>query len=251
MHDRRVHLTHPKLRPKTPPQATPQATPQVPGARRGHTVMTATSILGCEASAQLTARLLAELTNLTNGNDAALWAQRCLPEKNKLTAADALRVEDAFQARLAGFVAPLPQDPSAPGQTHLARPSRKWRAASAEKQRRSKAVDKVTLTIPEPRRIRDREHVKYVASQPCLVCGRMPCDAHHLRFAQPRALGRKVSDEFTVPLCRGHHSEVHRSGNEAAWWQKAGIDPTLMARALWLGNHPLRNAVAPSSAVST
>jgi hypothetical protein len=120
-----------------------------------------------------------------------------------------------------------------------------------EVERAVKPVDKVTLTIPEPRRIRDREHVKYVASQPCMVCGRMPCDAHHLRFAQPRALGRKVSDEFTVPLCRGHHSEVHRSGNEAAWWQKAGIDPTLMARALWLGNHPLRNAVAPSSAVST
>ena len=42
------------------------------------------------------------------------------------------------------------------------------------------------------------------------VCGRQPCDAHHLRFAQNRAMGRKVSDEFTVPLCRGHHREVHR-----------------------------------------
>jgi hypothetical protein len=96
------------------------------------------------------------------------------------------------------------------------------------------------LAIPEPRRVRDRDHVKSVAKQPCLICGRRPCDAHHLRFAQHPALGRKVSDEFTVPLCRGHHREVHRSRDEADWWKKAGIDPTVQARALWLQTHPLR-----------
>ena len=78
-----------------------------------------------------------------------------------------------------------------------------------------------------------------MAKQPCLICGRRPADPHHLRFAQHRALGRKVSDEFTVPLCRGHHREVHRCGDEAAWWKKAGIDPSLSARALWLETHPL------------
>jgi hypothetical protein len=56
---------------------------------------------------------------------------------------------------------------------------------------------------------------------------------------QSRALGRKVSDEFTVPLCRGHHREVHRCGNEAAWWRKVDIDPMSAARALWLTSHPL------------
>ena len=81
-----------------------------------------------------------------------------------------------------------------------------------------------------------------MANQPCLICGRRPSDAHHLRFAQRRALGRKVSDEFTVPLCRGHHREVHRCGDEAAWWIKAGIDPTIPARALWLESHPLPTA---------
>ena len=93
--------------------------------------------------------------------------------------------------------------------------------------------------MPEPRRVRDREHVKYVTQQSCLICGRRPSDAHHLRFAQNRALSRKVSDEFTVPLCRGHHRDVHRSGDETIWWQRAGIDPTLTARALWLQTHPL------------
>src|SRR5262249_34017699 len=62
---------------------------------------------------------------------------------------------------------------------------------------------------------------------------------HHLRFAQPPTLGRKVSDEFTVPLCRGHHREVHRCGDEAAWWDKTAIDAAAAARELWLKSHPL------------
>jgi hypothetical protein len=93
--------------------------------------------------------------------------------------------------------------------------------------------------MPEARRVRDRDHVRFVAQQPCLICGRKPADAHHLRFTQSRALSRKVSDEFTVPLCRGHHREAHRSGDEAAWWGYVGIDPTVAARALWLESHPL------------
>jgi hypothetical protein len=105
----------------------------------------------------------------------------------------------------------------------------------------SASVDKSALMHPEPRRIRDRAHARFVAQQTCLVCGRQPCDAHHLRFAQNRALSRKVSDEFTVPLCRGHHRELHRHGNEAAWWQKFGLDPTSAARTLWLETHPLPN----------
>src|ERR1700678_3459738 len=73
----------------------------------------------------------------------------------------------------------------------------------------------------------------------CLVCGRTPSDAHHLRFTQKRALGRKVSDEFTVPLCRGHHRELHRHGDEPAWWTKLGLDPRDAARTLWIKSHPL------------
>jgi len=82
-----------------------------------------------------------------------------------------------------------------------------------------------------------------VAKQPCLVCGRLPSDPHHLRFAQNRALGRKASDEFTVPLCRGHHREVHHCGDEVAWWSKADIGPLVHARGLWLTTHPLPASV--------
>src|SRR5262249_11059654 len=71
-------------------------------------------------------------------------------------------------------------------------------------------IQKSQLPIAEPKRLRDKAHLKFVASQPCLICGRQPSDPHHLRFAQPRALGLKVSDEFTVPLCRGHHRQLHQ-----------------------------------------
>jgi hypothetical protein len=110
----------------------------------------------------------------------------------------------------------------------------------AKSETSSSPVDKSVLVHPEARRIRDREHVRFVAQQSCLVCGRQPCDAHHLRFAQNRALSRKVSDAFTVPLCRGHHRELHRHGDETAWWGKLGVDPTSAARALWLETHPPR-----------
>jgi hypothetical protein len=170
----------------------------------------------------------------------AIWAHRCLPEKNRLTATDAERVEETFQARLstlaAGAADAAQAQEVAPGglQGQEGREAGKLHA-----QRRSRAVNKSLLPLAEPRRVRDRDHVRAVAKRPCLICGRQPSDAHHLRFAQSRAFGRKVSDEFTVPLCRGHHRELHRCGDEEAWWKAAGIDPTVPARALWLQTHPL------------
>jgi len=94
-------------------------------------------------------------------------------------------------------------------------------------------IDKRNLPISAPRRVRNKEHLRYVASQPCIVCGRTPAQAHHLRFAQPKALGRKVSDEWTVPLCASHHRALHNVGNEENWWKEKGIDPTAHAVRLW------------------
>ena len=95
----------------------------------------------------------------------------------------------------------------------------------------SKRAD--SLTLVKLRRCRDKDHLRFIAIQPCTVCGRQPCEAHHLRFAQPRALGRRVSDEFTVPLCRVHHRELHRQGDEGAWWKKVNIDPMPIALRFW------------------
>ena len=94
-------------------------------------------------------------------------------------------------------------------------------------------IDKSTLAIAELKRVRSKEHLKYVARQPCLICGRQPSHAHHVRFAQPKGVGLKVSDEFTVPLCAIHHHENHTVGNERQWWQDRKLDPLMVARKLW------------------
>ncbi len=178
-------------------------------------------------SASLRIELLSEIESLSAADDAALWAQRRLPAKNQLSATDAQQVEEAFAAKLAAI-----QAQSAKRDDVRSEPSLAAQTSAATQ------INKSVLVFPEPRRVRDRDHIRHVIKQPCLVCGRRPSDPHHLRFAQSRALGRKVSDEFTVPLCRGHHRELHRHGDEAGWWEKRGLDPTGAARALWLATHP-------------
>ena len=94
-------------------------------------------------------------------------------------------------------------------------------------------IDKSVLRQAEPKRHRNKEHLRFVARQPCVICARTPSDPHHLCFAQRRALGRKVSDEFVVPLCRTRHRALRRVGNEPRWWKATGIDPLVIARQLW------------------
>ena len=211
------------------------------GATRMNSSQPPNPVLAPAVSEQIRVRLIVEIADLANGDDAALWAHRSLGEKNKLIAADADCVERAFAAKLRAL-GDGPQGISESSSPPVAGPR------TTKKQSRSKRIDKSLLQLPEARRMRDREHVKLVAQQPCLICGRRPADAHHLRFAQNRAMARKVSDEFTVPLCRGHHREVHRCRDETAWWRGNGIDPTVAARSLWLKSHPLpadRGSVAP------
>jgi hypothetical protein len=176
-------------------------------------------ILPADQSAELRDRLLAELSQLQTPDDAAMWAKNALPAKNTLGGLDARILEEAFTVKLADFnereaLDHPPHDGTA--QSEAAAPIRPRRGVA-----------------PKSIRLRDKEHRKFVSRQPCLVCGRAPCDAHHLRFAQPSALGRKVSDEFTVPLCRTHHRELHRTGLEEAWWATYNIDATSKAAQLW------------------
>ena len=230
--------------------------------RRGSTKVVlnpAKPVLSTEASATFRDHLVGELKEITSSDDAAIWAHRILGAKNGLTEADARQIEDAFRARLETLegtgevsdqpLSPVPSAPQPSSSSLMRQPVVHAGTTAAD------GIDKSRLARPEPRRFRDKEHVKFVAKQACLICGRRPADAHHLRFAQHRALGRKVSDEFTVPLCRGHHREIHRSGDEAAWWKNAGVDPTITARTLWLETHPLpalhMDIIAPPSGVGT
>jgi hypothetical protein len=193
-----------------------------------------------EASAALRTQLLAKLVDLAALEELDHWAERCLPTKNTLTADDARLVEQAFQRKLAEIdKQTAPSVAAAPDLSEL--PARPEELAEASRG----IIDKSVLTFPEPRRQRNKPHLRFVARQPCVICGRQPCDAHHLRFAQTRGLGLKVSDEFTVPLCRAHHRELHRAGNEANWWSTRGVEPMDTARKLWIETHPVRNPADP------
>src|ERR1700730_12216006 len=194
------------------------------------------ALLEPEQSAALREKLLTELGTITSADLAAIWAQEALTAKNSLTAADAKLVEDAFEHRLSELA------PSATAEAEAdAAPSAHVDLAGAHAMPakgngdpdQPDGINKSVLVLATPRRYRNREHLRYVAQQACLICGRKQSDPHHLRYLQPRALGRKASDEFAVPLCRPHHRAVHRARGEQAWWKAAGIDPVKVAGQLW------------------
>jgi hypothetical protein len=215
----------------------PNVTPPVPKLRKDLEAGPAKPALAADLSAALCQQLLTEISDLRSSDDAALWAHRSMARKNALTPADARQVEEKFRARLIALTAPVEESSPQEGRGPIPAEPPARESLSAPLQQNG--IDKSVLSLSEPRRIRDREHVRSVMRNRCLVCGRTPSDAHHLRFTQKRALGRKVSDEFTVPLCRGHHRELHRHGDEPAWWTKLGLDPRDAARTLWLKSHPL------------
>src|SRR6516165_2888011 len=187
-----------------------------------------------EQSATLREKLLTELATITSADLATAWAHEALPAKNGLTATDAKLVEDAFERRLPELPS---SDAAAPSNDQSSESQiegpRVIAVPESTDPARAKGIDKSILAVATPRRYRNREHLRYVAQQACLICGRKQSDPHHLRYLQPRALGRKASDEFAVPLCRSHHRAVHRAGDEQAWWKAAGIDPVKVARQLW------------------
>jgi ERF superfamily len=193
------------------------------GRLRGATKRATTAVLEAPQSAALHDKLLAEVASLRSAECAVTLAAQTLPAKNSLIAADATLLEEAFEHKLSGLSSPVANGISASDSA----------AAAEQAQLPHAGIDKGVLAFPTPRRYRSREQLRDVAQQACLVCSRKPSDPHHLRHVQPRALGRRASDEFVVPLCRSHHRGVHRAGDERAWWQATGIDPIKVTRRLW------------------
>ena len=216
-------------------------------------------VLGAEASAALRHKIVNEIAGLRSAEAAIEWARRSIGAKNTLTTEDACAVEAAFRDRMqvlepeAYAPNPVPtelpitpagttahagmanQNPSAPADVRPPprepRKERKPDGSQISGELQAARVD--NLALMRPRRCRDKEHLRFIAYQPCTVCGRQPCEAHHLRFAQARALSRKESDEFTGPLCPIHHREVHDKGDETAWWNGVNIDPMPIALRFW------------------
>jgi hypothetical protein len=192
-------------------------------------------------------RLLNEIAGLGSADAAASWARNGITAKNSLTATDAKSVEEAFALRLSELAQSDPTGiPPVPEDTATQTTAGKETVPATAENDVPRNIDKSVLTIAEPRRHRNKEHLRFVAQQACLVCGRKHSDPHHLGFAQPRALGRKVSDEFVVPLCRIHHRAVHRVSDERAWWKQAGIEPVQIARQLWSNTRLDHDSLHPS-----
>jgi hypothetical protein len=214
---------------------------------------------GPEQSNRIRDQLMLDIQSLGTLLELGSRAAEILKAKNRLSTDDARKVETAFAARMdvlqcnvsdvtvpngsAGDLTPIDQGlPKRKKRTSGTRPmaksdSESKSAAAVDRKERETTVppseEESGLLINKERRHRDKGHLKFVATQPCLICGRSPADAHHLRFAQPRAMGRKVSDEFTVPLCRAHHRQIHSVGDERIWWQPTTIDPLEVALKLW------------------
>ncbi len=231
-------LVEPSPTAEAPAPPDPNQTPRKPSNGSVHKPRQPKPVLPAQPSAALRDQLLAEIASLNHSDDLALWAHRRLPAKNTLTADDARAVEAAYQlnhdevhSAAEGQADEIVRRPPDPGSISSANGTSVVDGPAADGQQLSSAA--AVLPLPKPVRRRNKAHLAFVASQPCLVCQRSPCDAHHLKFAQPRTLGRKVSDEFTVPLCREHHRDLHRYGNEAAWWANLQIAPTAVASELW------------------
>ena len=187
-----------------------------------------------DQSASVREQLLGEIAVMQSTESATRWAQDEIITKNSLAATDARLVEEAFAVKLSELSDAGPGEAVSVAicaETHATPPE--LAGTAVQKTDGPVVIDKSVLTIAEPRRYRNKEHLRFVAQQACLVCGRKPSDPHHLRFMQPRALGSKVSDEFVAPLCRIHHRAVHRVRDERAWWKQVGIDPIKIARKLW------------------
>lgn len=270
--DQKVVAERQKSELPAPVYASSPPAPATPYNGRRKSIRPPRVLLPDDSSAGLREQLISELKEFTKSDDLTVWARRILSLKNKLTTPDAQEIETAFAAKLnelcddgAATLDTLEASTRAEtkgnskaviadGNTNFdrepipankkAKPGRKLNGNRVPKRGAarqnasvadaiSQAPAQLVTPLSKPLRLRDRHHLKFVSTQPCIACGRSPSDAHHIKFAQQRGMGLKVSDEFTVPLCRLHHRELHRHGDERIWWQQLSLDPMPMAQRLW------------------
>ena len=132
-----------------------------------------------DESAELRDRLLQEIASFETDDALAVWAYRSLPLKNTLAKEDAEAVEAAYLAK----VEHQPVTPTAALEPAPVLSSKGTNGSPAG-----------VFVTPRPKSVRRRSkaHLSFVASQPCLICKTSPCDAHHLKIAQPRSLQKSI-----------------------------------------------------------
>ncbi|WP_035961468.1 ERF family protein [Bradyrhizobium sp. URHA0013] len=227
------------------------ATEPRPKGKPSKDLMSRAPVLPPQASAELLERLLGELALREDSDGLLAWAKASLPLKNTLLEVDAHILEAAYQKRLEenALVRSQGADEPPSSMDDVIASAQVYGTTSDGPAAGTHLQEHAGLAFPkELARRRSKEHLAFIRSRGCLVCQKSPADAHHLKFAQPRTLGRKVSDEFTVPLCRPHHQSLHRNGDERAWWANLRISPLQIAKELWDGSpvHMAKGADASS-----
>jgi hypothetical protein len=197
--------------------------------------------LSAAESQKLRDTLSNELANLSSEDALIAWAEQRLPDKNNLVSGDARIIELTYQTILTQICGS-----DQVGNTAISSEFATDVRTQSGQNDSHRASDNSVVPLPKEVRRRSKAHLAFVRAQPCVVCQRQPCDAHHLKFAQGRALGSKVSDEFTVPVCREHHNELHRHGDERTWWANLKILPLEIAKDLWDANQ-YRLTAAPTN----
>src|SRR5262249_10640043 len=165
------------------------------GSRNGSqlgTAKNATAVLDPTQSAALRDKLLIEVANLTSADFAVTWAAGALGAKNSLIAADAKVLEEAFEQKMSGLQSSAVDETSTTESVAMveARPEAHAQVADGGGDR-SSGIDKSVLAVAAPRRYRNREHLRYVALQPCLVCGRKPQNRAFERMMNAQSSGSK------------------------------------------------------------
>ena len=187
-------------------------------------------VLATDQSNALRDRLVA---GLKSADEAADWVHENLPTKNTLAVADAETVEASFRERSSRSR----EDSQAPGYRRLL-------TTQAPHTCRNKA--KPSAVRRRLLRQRQSSDTNAPLRRPCVCAARSTADSSprnpassvaarpskHITLASPH-LGRKVSDEYTVPVCRVHHRDLYGYGDEASWWVGIGIDPLPIALELW------------------
>ena len=111
--------------------------------------------------------------------------------KNRLRASDAAQVEASFETKLADLATTSTEGPQRRRQSLADAPDftamgPNTDANNSNERASSRAIDKSVLALPEPRRVRDRDHIRSIVQNPCLVWSTAVRPASPPIHAKPR-----------------------------------------------------------------
>ncbi|RYG94541.1 MAG: single-stranded DNA-binding protein, partial [Alphaproteobacteria bacterium] len=167
-------LDAPSLRSNNPPSAEATTRTNSTSKQRAQNQNNAAHPLNEVDSETLRQRITREFANATNSDQLARFAYVNMASKNRLRPYDALEVERVFETRMTE----LDREPILAAENCDNKPKRtNAHCDDGPSQESSQSTVISVTTIQRPLRRRNKKHLQFVASQPCLVCQRSPSDA--------------------------------------------------------------------------